>query len=141
MTIRANIPLPRKGNSSNHHGAWQVRARDTKWYREQGYLSVFGIHNNPEWEPIRPVRIDADFYMGADRGLITIARHASYRPLDIANAISSLKGAIDGLVDAGVVPDDSHKWVTWGEVHLYRTKKQHQGKSGVVLIITQLEKA
>lgn len=32
-----------------------------------------------------------------------------YRPLDIGNAIYSLKAAIDGIVDAGVMVDDDYR--------------------------------
>jgi hypothetical protein len=53
-----------------------------------------------------------------------------YRPRDTANAIGSLKACIDGFVDAGLVPDDSHKWISWGTVDIYRDKKTVEKMGG-----------
>jgi hypothetical protein len=36
------------------------------------------------------------------------ARDGYYRPTDCGNAIYSLKAAIDGLIDAGLIVDDDH---------------------------------
>lgn len=44
----------------------------------------------------------------------------AYRPRDIQNAIGSLKAHIDGMVDAGIVPNDSFNWVSWGAVEIVR---------------------
>jgi hypothetical protein len=85
------------------------------------------------WRPM-PVRISADFYCGP-------TLYPRYRPLDIGNAIGSLKAAVDGLVDAGMSATDSHRDVVWGDVRLLRAKKEHQGRACVVLTITALEEA
>jgi hypothetical protein len=40
----------------------------------------------------------------------------------VQNAIAALKPAIDGMVDAGVIPDDSARWLEWGGFKLTRVK-------------------
>lgn len=76
-----------------------------------------------------PALVSAVFYQGA-------TKDRRYRPLDVGNAITSLKHAIDGLVDAGLLPNDGHKWLNWGSVALFRGAKQHQGRAEVVLTLT-----
>lgn len=75
------------------------------------------------------MRVSVEFY-GARKPYVK-----AYIPNDIGNAWASLKAAIDGLVDAKVIPDDSHKWLTYGECKLFRTAKEHGGKSCVRLLI------
>jgi hypothetical protein len=74
-----------------------------------------------------PVRISAEFFMAR------VAGDNRYRPRDIANGIAALKAAIDGIVDAGVIPDDSAKIVQWGDVLFHRDAKTHCGRACVVL--------
>jgi hypothetical protein len=76
------------------------------------------------------VRISAEFYCGPNLG-----RAKLYRPLDTANAIGSLKACVDGLVDAGLTPSDSHQWISWGDVRLLRRKAEHGGRCCVVVTI------
>jgi hypothetical protein len=126
LTLIATIdlPLPLVGASPNSHAHWRVRAKATKQMREHARL--LGLPHKQK-EP-RPLRISATFYMGK-----TLDRR--YRPLDTANAIGALKPYVDGLVDAGIVPDDSHRWISWGKVTLLRNLKEHQGRSGVTLTL------
>lgn len=42
-------------------------------------------------------------------------RDGTYHPKDEDNARASLKAAIDALKDAGIVDNDSHAKVRWGE--------------------------
>lgn len=57
---------------------------------------------------------------------------AGYAPRDVQNAIAALKAAIDGaLKDAGIVPDDSARWLAWGRTSLV-TRKSAKG-DGVTL--------
>ena len=53
-------------------------------------------------EPLDPcvMRLTLRWYRRAQDGF--------YRPLDIGNAIYSLKAAIDGIKDAGLIVDDDH---------------------------------
>lgn len=49
------------------------------------------------------VRVEIVWNMAPDKN--------AYHPLDIQNAIASLKAAMDGVVDAGVIEKDSHRTV------------------------------
>jgi len=61
--------------------------------------------------------------------LVYVPRDGRRRDRD--NLVATLKPCIDGLVDAGIVPDDSPEYVTWGppeiakpnakDPHLYLT--------------------
>lgn len=58
-----------------------------------------------------------------------------YRPLDQQNAISAIKGALDGIVASGLLAGDQHDKLSWGRCELLRTAKQHGGRSCVVIEI------
>jgi hypothetical protein len=47
-----------------------------------------------------------------------------YLPLDIANAQAATKAAIDGFIDAGIAPNDTKRWLTWGQFDLVTRKGQ-----------------
>lgn len=85
----------------------------------------FGCFNQPP----KPIKVHAHFWCAPVKG------DKRYRPLDKGNAIGSLKAAIDGIVDAGVVPSDSHEWLSFGDIELYRTKDKHGGETGLTLVI------
>lgn len=132
MTWEIRVPLPLRYVSPNFHGHWRYRARATKETREIARIAAMGdavgLIRSQKENP-GPIRISVVMNM-ARRG-----NDSYYRPLDAANAIGSLKATMDGLVDAGVVPSDSHEWVIWGDVVLNRTAKAHGGKCGVVLTV------
>lgn len=130
--MNLTLPLPGRGCSPNHHGHWRTRATATKAHREAAKLACLAALP-ADWRPV-PVRIHAEFFMGPSAG-----RGRVYRPLDVANAIGSLKAAVDGLVDAGLTPSDSHQWVTWGEVKLRRRKADHGGRCEVVVTLERLD--
>ena len=81
--------------SSNARLDWHVKARRVKYLREYAYLVGHGVQRFTE-----PVRIVA--WVG----------YASNTKADPINASETGKPLIDGLVSAGVFPDDSHEWVT-----------------------------
>ncbi len=142
MVLQIIAPLPPRELSPNFSGHWSAKARAKKAYREAGFMAAFGIHNTPEWEPVRPIVISPEFYCGPSTfgGSLGVIRTNLYRPTDPDNANASLKSLIDGLIDAGLVPDDSAKWVSLENPKLYRKKKEHQMRSEVVLTITQQER-
>lgn len=131
------IPLPPIGCQPHAKGHWRPKAAATKLHREEARM--YGIASNLRLSGM--VRIHHDWYMGKTKAeLFTGGRSdRRYHPLDIGNAIAALKAAIDGLVDAGVLPGDTHKQVQWGECRLLRTAKAHGGRSGVVLRFEALE--
>lgn len=64
------------------------------------------------WAPV-PVVLMVAYRMRPGGG-----KRLGYRPHDVQNAIAALKASIDGMVDAGIVPNDSARWVSWGEVQI-----------------------
>lgn len=128
--ITLSFPLPPIECSPNRKGVhWGPRARATRLYREAcGYaaLKQVGRKRAPG-----PITVDLDFYLarnGVEDGL--------YRARDRDNALSSAKAAIDSLKDIGLIKADSKKHLNIGRVDLWTTKKEHQGRIGLVLTIT-----
>lgn len=155
MTLTLTIPLPPKGCSPNLASSrhWQNRAHATEWYRER-VATIAGVALPSDWVQ-QKVRISTTWYMGQTDEEIALraAKNAGarsvkgiqrmwavkVRPLDSTNAASCLKGAIDGLVDAGVVPKDDHRWVSMDSPVLLRTAKEHNGRAEIVLKIETME--
>lgn len=106
------VPLPHANCSPNARLHWGEKARATSaarkcaWYWFQRGLPV-------GWEQV-PVMLEVRYHCPRSA--------AGYRPRDIQNAIGALKPMVDGMVDAGVVPDDSRQWVEWGAFTLDRRK-------------------
>ena len=112
MSFTVTIPLPPAAVSPNARLHWGDRARAVKAARREAWY-WFRRFLPADWIRV-PVRIEVEYHCPkAAKG---------YRPRDIQNAIAALKPAIDGMVDAGVIPDDSRNWLTWGEVKLNRLK-------------------
>ena len=126
------LPLPPRALSPNRvgHEHWRKRSSASKEYRH--IAAVFarraGIRDSKF--PV-PVRINAAFFCGPTPP----TDGPRYRPLDAGNAIGSLKSAIDGFVDAGLVPDDSHTWVRFGSIEIFRSKSEHRGHACVMIEI------
>jgi hypothetical protein len=131
--ITLTLPLPPRECSPNYHGHWRKGWKAGGAYRQTARHLC--MEKQAEWAPIQragwPIRISAEFYCG----LTPPWEPKRYRPLDITNAIQSLQQAVNGIVDAGIVPNDTHRYVTWGEVKLYRTRKEHDCRAEVVLTI------
>lgn len=112
-TIRLSLPAhPCNPNSRAH---WAVKARAVKALRTEAYL-VAATTRNQFSHPL----ISATFY------------HAAKRVRDRDNAIASLKGAIDGLVDGAVFANDA--LVQWGAIEFCIDKDDPH----VVLLIKEM---
>lgn len=124
------LPLPPIQCSPNRPTHWAVKARATREYRETcGYLVLKQLGQR---RAQGQVTIDLDFYLAKSKlpdGLC--------RPRDTDNAIAASKAAIDSLRDSGLITNDSKKHVRIGNVNLYSTKKEHQGRSVLVLRVTE----
>lgn len=145
--LTIEIPLPPHACSPNvkGHVHWRVSHAAAKEHRSQIAHTFKGMFRG---HVPSKVTISTEWFMGlttreraakqakaqgAKAKDIKKLAQARYRPNDIQNANSSLKAAIDGLCDAGMAPDDNHKWVDWGTTVLYRTEKEHKGRSCVVI--------
>lgn len=120
MKFTCVLPLPSRDVSQNARGHWSKLARATQQARMLA-KHRFRSAKPGDWIQ-QPVRLEVVYRCPyGSRG---------YCPRDAQNAIGALKAAIDGMVDAGVVPDDSAKWVTWGEFQLTR-----EGPAGVYVTV------
>jgi len=92
------LPLPKPALSPNSRAHWGTRAGAIKRYRIVAYATALEAGGqNLRWP--RAVA-QATFYW-PDR-----------RRRDVANADASLKAAWDGIVDAGLIPDDRAEVLT-----------------------------
>lgn len=110
----ATVPLPSRDlspNSSRRH-QWRSRTRAVKrgrreaWYWLQRAMPV-------DWKPCS-VRIDVIYHCPRSA--------QGYMPRDTMNAIAAMKPMVDAMVDVGIIPDDSAKWLSWGNFQLTRTE-------------------
>jgi len=104
MTLRIELPgLPPRECSPNWRGHWAAKADTVRLYRhEAGWRAVLA----------------KNAYTHANGGWWTAPDHATMhvtfvvpdnRRRDKTNLAASFKPALDGLVDAGIIKDDSHQ--------------------------------
>lgn len=115
MNFICRLPLPPTDLSPNMTSSrhWRLRHAATGEYR----MIARGCFKRdmPRGWSANQVELTMEYFCTrASRG---------YRPLDVMNALASIKAAVDGMVDAGVVPDDSKKFVSWGRLRLHTTAK------------------
>lgn len=124
----AELPLPPKALSPNKSGThWAVRARATKKYRED-CAWAFKAAMPKSWIKCA-VAIRVEYR--APKGCNAYVAH------DVANAMSSLKAGIDGAIDAGVIPSDGRRWLSWESMDLITTKKELAGRAPGVSIFVR----
>lgn len=126
--IQFDIPLPPRELSPNARVHWKVKAKAAKDYRGISWLRAREAAKIQclAWEK---AEIEYEFFCGPTFG------DPRYRPRDDDNARASMKNAQDGFADAGIFVADAAKHVKVTTVHLYRTKKEHQGKALVRVTI------
>lgn len=109
--VHVFLGLPDAAAGQNSRCHWTKRAEATSTLRTEAMLRwkqacrEKGIPAN--WG-LQPVVID--MYYTYNR------KSLGYKARDTANAIGAIKGAIDGLIDGGMAPDDSLVWVSWGHL-------------------------
>lgn len=124
------LSLPLRGASPNETSSrhWRERASAAKTMRNEAWavaLKEIPAERRRKGHQ-KPITIYSEFHYGK-----TIDQR--YRPKDKANAIGAIKPYIDGLVDAGLVPDDTHEWVSWGRVDIFPDSP----KAAVILTIVE----
>lgn len=80
--------------SSNQRLHWAAKAKRTRWIRELAWAE--GRALKPHTKPVH---------------IVAHIGYASNAKADPANAYPTVKAAIDGLVSAGALVEDSHEWV------------------------------
>lgn len=103
--ITFQVPLPPRELSPNTYKHWRTVSQAKKAYRLECDCLSRGVLGGA----IRKhVRLSLTFCIKGGR--------PAYQPRDAANALSAFKAGIDGLVDAGMCPDDSQKHLELGAI-------------------------
>ena len=112
-TVIINIPmLPPSECSPNYRGHWAKRAKAVKALREAAMLCA-----------LNDSRFARPEYDKAEVSITLVVRDARYYR-DPDNMIASLKPAIDGCVDAGIIKDDSDEHLRYRLPILYKISKE-----------------
>jgi len=125
-TIHIDLPLPDAAAGQNSRCHWTKRAAATASLRMAAkllWIKACGEAKVPHGWGLQRVIIDMHYTYNASS--------IGYKARDTANAIGAIKGAIDGLIDGGMAPDDSLEWVSWGNLVV----DPKNPKSGVRLTI------
>jgi len=97
ILVRITLPLPPPELRSNARCHWAAKARATRKYRADAYV-------------LTRVAMGSERHMLKDAtGAVTFL-FGDHRSRDRINLNMSLKAAIDGMVDAGLLLDD--RWLT-----------------------------
>jgi hypothetical protein len=123
--ITVKLMLPPAALSSNSRAHWSARAEATRWYRNAAMIALRAACKKVRRANHVRLHVSYDITKSLDPG---------YRPRDIMNGMSALKPAVDGLVDAGLVKDDSWKHLSWGSLEITK-----QGSSGVTIMVEVIE--
>jgi hypothetical protein len=126
-SLIVDLPLPDRILSPNAHVHWREKAKATSGARKLAWYWFQRV--KPKTWAHSPIVLTILYRYGGGQD--------GYRPRDVQNAIASLKPHIDGMVDAGIVPDDSHKWVQWGSVQLIKCSKGDT--PGVRISVTRVQ--
>lgn len=130
-TLSVSLSLPSPKLSPNARTHWRSMAKHKAQARADAkILTLAAMQASKLKFPFGKCEVRMVWYMGGAQ--------SGYKPRDKQNAIASLKYALDGCIEAGVLPDDSHRWLDFGPVTFLRTKKEHGGRSAVVLVFTEL---
>lgn len=127
MRLVCELPLPPADLSAQRNVHYMARAKATKRYRYEAFV-LFSIEKaRARWPGDKPVSISIEY------------RHTreaeGYHARDVSNALHACKPALDGMVDAKVVKDDTKKWVQIGSLTLL-TNKQELGEKNPGITIT-----
>lgn len=103
--LRVILPLPHKDLSANTNKGWRRIASLKKDYRLLAMVLGKNAIQEQKWHSPERVSMSVEFAIKGSRGV-------GYAPRDEANALTSVKAGIDGLIDAGVVVDDDRRHLT-----------------------------
>ena len=136
------VPLPLRDLSPNGYKHWRKVSAAKKAHRDEcSLIAVNALDKFTGWPESEFIaRVSMIWFMGPNPNEVLFgksckAKDRAYHPLDRQNADASMKAAIDGLVDAGMIWKDDHKHLKWGETELMRTKKEHCKQSGVKITV------
>lgn len=131
MKLVCELPLPPVELSAQRNVHYMARARATKRNRYDAKI-LFSIEKaRVNWVGDKPVAITIEY------------RHTreavGYHPKDVTNAIHACKPALDGMVDAKIVKDDTKRWLRLdGATLLTSLKELGPKKPGVTITVEEL---
>ncbi len=112
-TLVIEFQLPYRELSSNARLGWREKSAYTAQYRYDCAVIAREAMRAQQWTPTASqVRMDLLFGIKGSR------RVARYAPRDEANSLHAIKAGIDSLVSAGVIKDDSRRFLTIGSVRI-----------------------
>ena len=148
------LPLPPKACSQNCHVNWRTARPQVAAYKDtcKKAFEATGWGKLPT-----PLTIHLEFYLARQpdyywkcpkrycRRRSVVAgkcpihgatftrknRDTRYYPKDEGNARAAFKAGQDSMVEAGLLPDDHHRYLHDGRTTIYSTKAEHQGKCGL----------
>jgi hypothetical protein len=109
--LRIELPLPSPNVAPNTYKHWRTVSKAKKEYREVAELLALVAMREQGW-----VSSAHKLTMEVVYGCKGARAVKGYAPRDEANAHYALKAGVDGLIDAGVAPDDSHRFLTLGKM-------------------------
>jgi len=126
------LPKVALSPNGNKGGTWAGRHGATRELRGIAKIAVQSARNPPLAVYDR-ARIDVEYrHTGSKKH-----RDGHYRPRDIANAIAALKPVYDGIVDAGIIPDDSYDHMELGPHRIVRVERYED--EGLAVTIEELD--
>ena len=119
VTVLAPVPLM----TANQRGNWAVKARATRAWRTAARVAG--------------ERVKADRFREGDHVHITATIHRSHNRgrYDALNYAPTVKAIVDGIVDAGLIADDSNRYVTGPDLRPGEPREVAQ----VVLVLTPVD--
>jgi len=115
------IPAPAPWLSANQRRDLRRQTPDRRAWRDAGKVYAT-LANLPKLQHVH---------------LVAVLRFGSNRRRDPHNYYPTLKALVDGLVDYGLVPDDSHEYLVGPDVR-YGPVAAGKGLGEVVLTVTDL---
>lgn len=86
--------------TANDRDHYRVRAGKTRHLRQRGYLIGRQFYNRDGFRGLPKIRVD-----------VQVTRPARGGCRDVANYHPTVKALVDGITDAGVIPDDSNAYL------------------------------
>lgn len=114
-TVTLSSELPMLNLNQRYH--WAKKAALTKHWRRFAFINAMA----------------AELPRGLDRvHIVAHVTKSTNRQYDVHNLMPTLKACVDGLVDYGLIPDDTNKHLTGPDL-----RQGGKGAPGITLTITE----
>lgn len=137
MTLTFEFPLPPSELSPNkeRNGHWSKKSKSTERYRmECSILARPRLQGQYTDDMRHPFSMLVEYYCCREKD--AIGSFGRYKPMDVFNVPRSIKALVDGMVDAGVFPDDSLQYISEATVRLFYVSERAGEKSMVRVTLT-----